>query len=214
MALFQLPRLPWLQRAQAPRRRKWTPDRSGWVRLSSFKTTLESYSPAYIVISTLQLGWWGWRLGFLWIFDMQNWTTGRASTKSQTWVKSDPTFSKKSYMSTPFFQCTVSCCTRFVALKNPNPGSDNDTLTLSDPSMLSQVYAPRINFWTWRDRRVCPTEAIRNQAKGTIDNYEGYARFCLQPFWPPLLPIVHVVWHFSLCKKSKVYDHEKPTKRL
>ena len=32
---------------------------------------------------------------------------GRASTKSRTWVKSDPAFWKKS---TPFFQSTLSCC--------------------------------------------------------------------------------------------------------
>ena len=52
--------------------------------------------------------------------------------------------------------------------KTTNPGADLHRLTMSDPSMLAQVYAPtKTTFAFCRGRRVCPTETIRKHGEKT-----------------------------------------------
>ena len=63
------------------------------------------------------------------------------STKSQTGVRSDPAFSTKWKTQGQFILSTFSCCTTFLALQNPKPGSDLRRLPMSDPRMLAGGFA-------------------------------------------------------------------------
>ena len=122
-----------------------------------------------------------------------------------------------------FFPSTFSCCTKFLALQNQNPGPDPHKLTMSDPSMLARVCAPKKQLLDFVEAGGCVqlklSETMEKSMKKKNQRMtKSFKHIKTKECWPNIF--CHMIytnrccWFFGLKRNSSKSAHDRPPTRI